>query len=180
VSQRISPPQDFDMPRLASALLAASVAALMGGFACLGAATATGDPTPEVNTLAGALSRGYNSDNCAAQPPPGGALAVIQCGQNSDPNGPAGATYVLFGNAADTTGAFKASTKDMAPANCGEVESPTVWGQQQGTTAGQVACGTAGGVAVISWTNDAKNVLCLVRGATAEVPALYGWWRTRG
>jgi hypothetical protein len=141
------------MPRLASALRAASAAALMGGFACLGTATATADPSPEVNTLTGSLSRGYNADNCTAQPPPEGVLAAIQCGQNTDPNG---------------------------PAHCGETESPTVWGQQQGTTAGQVACGTAQGVAQITWTTDAKNVVSLVRASNADVLALYGWWRTRG
>jgi hypothetical protein len=168
------------MPRLASALRAASAAALMGGFPCLGTATATADPSPEVNTLTGSLSRGYNPDNCTAQPPPDGALAAIQCGQNTDPNGPALGAYLLFGNAADTTGAFKANTKGMTLANCGETESPTVWGQQQGATAGQVACGTAQGVAQITWTTDAKNVVSLVRASNADVLALYGWWRTRG
>jgi hypothetical protein len=168
------------MSHLASALRAATTAALVGSFACIGTAAATADPSPEVNTLAGSLSRGYNLDNCTSQQPPSSALAAIQCGQSNDPNGPALGTYLLFANAADTTGSFTANTKDMTLANCGETESPTVWGRQQGATAGQVACGTSQGVAEITWTTDAKNVVSLVRAANADVSALYGWWRTRG
>jgi hypothetical protein len=168
------------MPRLANVLRAATAVALIGGFACLGIATATADPNSDVNTLAGSLSKGYTVDNCTSQPPPNGVLATIHCGQSPDPNGPAMATYLLFGNTADATGSFKTSIKDMTLTNCGDAQSPTVWGQQQGATAGQVACGTYQGAAEIIWTTDAKNVLSLVRASNADVGALYSWWRTRG
>ena len=168
------------MPHLTNVLRAATAAALSVGFACVGCAAATADPNPDVNTLAGSLSKGYTADNCTSQQPPNGVLAAINCGQNPDHNGPAMATYLLFGNTADVTASFKTSTKDMTQTNCGEAQSPTVWGQQQASTAGQVACGTYQGVAEIIWTTDAKNVLSLVRASNADVGALYAWWRTRG
>ena len=169
------------MSQPANGLRVATAAALMGSFACLGTVTAAADPSsPEVSTLAGSLSKGYSLDNCTSQDPPSGALAAIQCGQSPDSSGPALATYLLFANPADTTGSFKTSINGMTQTNCGDTESPTVWGRQQGTTAGQVACGTYQGVAEIIWTTDAKNVVSVIHSSNTDVPSLYQWWRIKG
>jgi hypothetical protein len=167
---------------LADALRLATAIAIVGGFAALSAATASADPpSPDVNTLAGSLSKGYTLSNCSASDqPPSGVLAVINCPQNPDASGPAQATYLLFGNGDDMKGSWKTSTKDLTMANCGDTQSPTVWSQQQGSTAGQVACGTYQGVAEIIWSNNSKNVVSMIRGAGADVPALYQWWRIKG
>jgi hypothetical protein len=166
---------------LANALRLATAATIVGGVAVLGAATAAADPpSPDTNTLAGSLSKGYTLSNCSSDQPASGVLAVINCPQNPDPSGPAQATYLLFGNSDDTKGSFKTSIKDMTQANCGDTQSPTVWGQQQGTTAGQVACGTYQGIAEIIWSNTAKNVISMIRASNADVPALYQWWRVKG
>lgn len=169
------------MSHRANPLRMATTAALTGGLAYLAPAIATADPpSPDVNALAGALSRGYTLQNCSPDQPPNGALAVINCPQNPDSTGPAQATYLLFSNADDTTGSFKNSIKDLTLASCGDTKSPTVWSQQQGTTAGQVACGTYQGIAEIIWSTTAKNVVSMVRASNDNLPALYQWWRIKG
>jgi hypothetical protein len=167
-----------------NALRAATAAALLGSFACVGTATATADPT---DTLTGALSKGYTTSNCSPQAASEvkdllpNAVAVLQCGQNSDPNGPAAAKYFLLPSSADTASAF---TKLIAPdtlGNCGDAKSPTVWHQGSSTdSAGQVACGTYQGQAEVIWTTDAKNVMGLIRASNGDTAALYQWWRTNG
>ncbi len=166
------------MSSLTTALRAATAATLMGSFACLGAATASADPT---DTLAASLSKGYTSSNCNPQSGPSGVLAVIQCGQNSDPSGPVFAKYLLFSNASDLSSSFTNSIGSDTLANCGDAKSPTVWHQGSSTdSAGQVACGTYQGQAEVIWTTDAKNVMSLIRGSGTDTAALYQWWRTNG
>ena len=92
------------MSHLSKALRAASAAALIGGFALAGTATASADPTgssADVNTLAGALSKGYGLNNCQSSPLSGSVVAELQCGQSPDPNGPAAGVYELFKNSTD-------------------------------------------------------------------------------
>jgi hypothetical protein len=166
------------MSHLTNALRAATAAALMGSFACVGTATATADPT---DTLAGALSKGYSSSNCTSQSPPSGVAAVLQCGQNSDPSGPIFAKYLLFNNSADLASSFTNSLGSDTLTNCGDAKSPTTWHQGSSSdSAGQVACGTYQGSAEVIWTTDAKNVMSLIRGANGDTAALYQWWRTNG
>jgi hypothetical protein len=166
------------MSHLTTALRAATAAALMGGFACLGTATANADPT---DTLAANLSKGYSSSNCTPQSAPSGVLAVLQCGQNSDPSGPVFAKYLLFSNGTDLSSSFTSSIGSDTLTNCGDAKSPTVWHQGSSTdSAGQVACGTYQGQAEVIWTTDAKNVMSLIRASNADTAALYQWWRTNG
>jgi hypothetical protein len=172
------------MSHLTTALRAATAAALMGSFACLGTATANADPT---DALAASLSKGYSSSNCAPQQVSEvqsalpGVQAVIQCGQNADASGPASAKYFLFGNSADLASSFTKLMSGDTLANCGDAKSPTVWHQGSSTdSAGQVACGTDQGQAEVIWTTDAKNVLSFVRGSNGDTAALYQWWRTNG
>lgn len=166
------------MSHLTIALRAATAAALVSSSVCLGTATAAADPT---DTLAGLLSKGYNTSNCSSQSPPSGVSAVLQCGQNSDPSGPVFAKYLLFNNASDLASSFTNSIGSDTLTNCGDAKSPTVWHQGSSTdSAGQVACGTYQGQAEVIWTTDAKTVMSLIRGSNGDTAALYQWWRANG
>ena len=172
------------MSHFTKVLRATTAAGLMGGVACLGAATASADPN---DTLAGALSKGYNTSNCSAQQVSDvqsvfpAVVAVMQCGQNSDASGPVGAKYFLFGNSADTASSFTKLIGSDTLSNCGDAKSPTTWHQGSSTdSAGQVACGTDSGQAEVIWTTDAKNVLAFVRASNGDTAGLYQWWRTNG
>jgi hypothetical protein len=178
--------KELAMSRLTNALRAATAVALMGGSAIVGTATSTADPdSPDVDTLAGALSKGYSLKNCAPEPTSAGVLAQIACNQNTDPNGPAGAQYFLFPSADALASTFKTSIHQdgVNLTNCGNSQSPAPWSQYQGNTAGQVACATMqqqGGVAQIMWTTDAKNVMSFIRASNDDVGSLYNWWLTKG
>ncbi|MDP7704174.1 MULTISPECIES: serine/threonine protein kinase [unclassified Mycobacterium] len=172
------------MTYLKNALRGVTTAALVGGFACTGVATASADPT---DAFAGSLSKGYSSSNCASQAvsevqsafPT--VQAVLACGQNSDSSGPASAKYFQFPNSADLASAFTKLIGSDTLTNCGDAKSPTVWHQGSSTdSAGQVACGTDDGKAEVIWTVDAKNVLAFVRASGGDTSSLYQWWRTNG
>ncbi len=164
----------------------AAVAALMGGLAFAGTAAASADPDTgnqsDIDALAGSLSKGYDLKDCTPQPIAPGQLASLQCGQSPDPNGPAEAKYILFGNGDDLANMFKTSIKEDTLTNCGDQKSPTVWHQGSNATsdAGQVACGTFQNAAEVIWTIDAKNVLSYIRASNTDVPPLYEWWRNNG
>jgi hypothetical protein len=172
------------MPHLTTALRAATAAAVMGSFACLGTATASADPA---DTLAGSLSKGYTTSTCGSQAVSEvqsafpSVVAVLQCGQNADASGPASGKYFLFPNSADLASAFTKLIGSDTLTNCGDAKSPTTWHQGSNTdSAGQVACGTDSGKAEVIWTTDAKNVLAFVRSSSGDTAALYQWWRTNG
>jgi hypothetical protein len=175
------------MSHLSKALRAATATAVVGGFAFAGAATVTADPTntgssSDINTLAASLSKGYGLNNCTAQNLTTGELAALTCGQSPDPSGPVQAKYILFNNADNLAGSFKASIKDDVLTACGDAgQSPTTWHQGSDTAnSGSVACGTYQNAAEIIWTTNAKNVLSYIRGSNNDVPALYQWWRANG
>ncbi|MEE6178643.1 serine/threonine protein kinase [Mycobacterium sp. 050134] len=163
--------------------MAAAAAALAG---TLTAAPASADPPDtgnpsDVNALAASLSKGYDLKNCSPQTITGGELASLQCGQSPDPNGPAQARYLLFGNGTDLAGSFTKSIKEDVLTGCGGTSSsPTTWHQGSAAVAGQVACGTYQNAAEIIWTTEAKNVLSYIRGANGDAAALYEWWKANG
>jgi hypothetical protein len=171
------------MPHLTNPLRAATAVALMTGSAVVGTAVATADPTgssADVNTLASVLSKGYGLNTCQSSPLTGSIVAELDCGQSPDPNGPAAGVYELFKNNTDLASAFSDNLGGVSQVACGDSgKSPTTW-SQGGQTAGQVACGTYKGAAVITWTTDAKNVLSHIRASNTDVNALYQWWRTNG
>lgn len=161
-----------------------TAAALVGSFAYLGSATASADPTDALNA---ALSKGYSSSNCSSQAVSEvkdafpSVQAVLQCGQNSDSSGPAGAKYFAFPSSAELASAFTKLIGSDTLTNCGDAKSPTTWHQGSSTdSAGQVACGTDDGKAEVIWTVDAKNVLAFVRASNGDTSTLYQWWRTNG
>ena len=159
------------------ALEVAAAAALTGGIACLGTATAAADPS---DVLVASLSKGYSASNCTSQTA-NGVLALMQCGQNADTGGPVFGKYLLFANAADLASAFTSGITLDTLANCGEAHSPTTWHQgSTGNSAGQVACGTYQGQAEVIWTTTATNVLGLIRASNGDTAALYQWWHNNG
>ncbi len=176
------------MSRLTKALGAAAAAALIGSFAVLGTATAAANPgdsgsSADLDTLAGAVSKGYDLSNCTThQLTASGELAELLCGQSPDSNGPANAFYALFDNGTNLASSFSSSIKDLSMAACGDAgESPTTWRQgSAGQTAGRVACGTYNNAATIIWTTDSKNVLGHITASNGDLDALYQWWRTKG
>ena len=175
------------MPHLTNVLRAATAAAHMSAFAFAGTATARGDPAntgnpADINTLAGSLSKGYGLNNCTAQAITGSQLARLTCGQSPDASGPAQAKYILFSNADELAGSFKASIKEDVLTACGDSgQSPTIWHQGSSTTSsGSLACGTYQNSAEIIWTTDAKNILSYIRASNTDVPSLYQWWRANG
>jgi hypothetical protein len=173
------------MPQPTNILRAATAAAFTATFFCVGTAPANAGP---IDTLTGALSKGYTSSNCSPQQPSdvqgsfpsGTVIAVLQCGQNSDSTGPMGGKYFLFGSAADTASSFTKLISSDTLANCGDAKSPTTWHQGSSDSAGQVACGTDSGQAEVLWTVDAKNVLAFVRASNADTASLYKWWQANG
>jgi hypothetical protein len=162
----------------------ATVIAFTGGLACLGMATSAADSDPaDVATAGAAMSKGYTLSNCAAQPTTPGVLALLACNQNPDPAGPAGAEYFLFSGADGVTSTFQGllGQGNLALANCGDSQSPSAW--KQGSTGGQVACGTVpsqGGAAQITWTTDSKNMVSFIRASNGDVGSLYKWWLANG
>jgi len=173
------------MSHLSNALRAGTAAALIGGFACLGTATASADPNtgnpPDIKTLAASLSKSYNLNDCQPAQLTGAVLAELDCGQSPDPNGPASAVYQLFNNATDVTSAFGASIKAVSQTVCGDSgQSPTPWHQGSASVnGGSVACGTTQNLATIVWTIDSKNVVATIVNK-GDVPSLYKWWQTNG
>jgi hypothetical protein len=173
------------MGYLTKALRAATAVAVTGGFAFAGAASSTADPNTgsaaDINTLASALSKGYGLNNCTAQAVPTDALAYLQCGQSPDPSGPILGKYFLFGNGNQLASSFKAVIGGDILSSCGEASSPAPWHQGSSTSnAGLVACGTFQNHAEIIWTNDAKDMLGLIRASNPDVASLYQWWRNNG
>jgi hypothetical protein len=173
------------MSPLTKALHAAAGAALVGGLAFAGATTAAADPTTgggaDINTLASALSKGYGLNNCTAQTVPSGVRTYLLCGQSPDPSGPLLGKYFLFNDGDALTNSFKGVIGGDNLTNCGDKPSPAPWHQGSSTAnAGSVACGTFQSHAEIVWTNEAKNVLGVIRAAGNDVPALYRWWQDNG
>jgi hypothetical protein len=170
------------MSHLTNALRAGAAAALLGSFAIANSGAAAADPNADnsanINTLAGSLAKGYSLSNCqpaAADKMTFLSLAELDCGQNTDPNGPASAVYRLLGHGEALAAEFNAFIKDISQTPCVDGgQTPMTW--TQGQTTGQEACGTQNGVATITWTTDGKNVLASLRSSNTDVNALRQWW----
>jgi|GEM_PF-1072585 len=135
----------------------------------------------DVNALLTAVSRGYDSTNCSSQPVTRtGELADVQCGQSPVTNGPSSATFSLFDNVDNLNASFTAANKKLSMASCGAAtELPATWRNNSGQKAGQVACGTAQGIATVIWTAERKNLLAEITFPNNDVDGLYNFWRTR-
>ena len=115
-------------------------------------------------------------------PLPPGAVAALECRDNSLPGGPAYAFYELFAYPnllADQFGR-DVSSKHPHPLPCpGGQPSPGPWhyDSTQNVTAGQIECGRAegGDDAAVLWTKDSDLLLALASGP--NLASLYEWWR---
>src|ERR1700761_1301323 len=128
------------MSPFVTGMRAVATAALVGGYAWMAPATAA--PDPNTTALAGMLSQGYTTSNCKPDTGSGG-LAALKCGQNSMPNGPVSAEYILYGNSKDTTAGFQGGTSSMTLSPCQSGDpAPDTWSSDNSnnTTAGQIAC----------------------------------------
>ena len=135
--------------------------------------------------LRSAIPAGYASGVCKpTTPKPSSiwvnALAMLDCGQNTNQGGPARAVYGLF---ADVDTLNKAFTDDIGAngsqlMNCpGNGPSPDEWHYDRtpNDTAGQIACATYKNQANVVWSNTAKLTLSDVF-SDGSIDDLHTWW----
>jgi serine/threonine-protein kinase len=111
------------------------------------------------------------------------AVAVVTCGQNTQPGGPSKATYGLFPTPDTLKRAFKDDIADVSLVNCpGEGASPVSWHYDQtpNDMAGMIACGNYENRPNVVWTTDQKLMLSDVSGDPATVEDLHTWWDNYG
>ncbi|MGD1241827.1 serine/threonine-protein kinase [Mycobacterium seoulense] len=133
------------------------------------------------------LPPGYLAGTCTPAAPESGsiwvhAVAMVTCGQNTQPGGPSHATYGLFPTPDRLKKAFTDDIGNVSLVNCpGEGRSPVSWHYDQtpNEMAGLIACGTYNHPNVV-WTNDEKLMLSDVSGDPATVEDLHTWWDAYG
>ena len=146
------------------------------------AAPAPPTPDPAAQTrLTGLLPTGYPAGACKPATPAKDALATMACGKNTDPDGPPSATYALYPDGATLRSAFNTTVQDSTIVLCpGMIQSPGPWHRTAtpDKPAGMLLCATQKTLPIVAWTNEATNVLTVVRtepqGPTME--QLYLWW----
>ncbi len=132
-------------------------------------ATATADPTDDQannDKLFALLSGGYTPADCQAgkQYPQDPFLARLGCGPNSQPGGPAGAIYSLYGNAADLNKTFNIYVNSGTPLACPGATSPGPVPWQGGSVVCTTARGPDDGAPMLSWTKTADLLVVSARG----------------
>lgn len=142
-------------------------------------ATATAGPDYTVQ-LRKLLPAGYPAGSCTpTTSTPAGARAALSCTQNTDPGGPATATYTL----AQDPGALQAALNAVITASTqvvcpGNIQSPGPWRRNANPTvaAGTLYCGTTGDQAIVAWTTDSERLLSVTRANATTMDDLYRWW----
>jgi hypothetical protein len=156
----------------------ASIVAL-GGAATADAAP--GQSSADLDKLMGLLPAGFTSGNCQTVSPAAKyALATVDCGQNSLPNGPAMARFSIYPDQATLDTRFQNSVKDDVITPCPQgVASPGTWHYRDSdVVAGHVACGTYQGTPDLTWSNNANLMLGDIEGDNIE--ALFDYWWNYG
>ncbi|AGB27283.1 serine/threonine protein kinase (plasmid) [Mycobacterium sp. JS623] len=140
-------------------------------------AAAGPDYTAQLRKL---LPAGYPAGACTpATSTPAGARAAVSCTQNTDPGGPASATYTLAQDSAALQSALNAvittSTQVVCPGN---IQSPGPWRRNANPTvpAGTLYCATTGDQAIVAWTTDSERLLSVTRANVTTMDDLYRWW----
>ncbi|MFZ0835804.1 MAG: hypothetical protein WAM92_22600 [Mycobacterium sp.] len=159
--------------------MAAAIAAVGIGVA----PSASADP---YDVLWKMVPPGYSEGSCQAAGPGDtlepGAIAYVECHNNSLPGGPSVARYVLFSdvNALNSHFAdiyYHSPMHFKAVACPGRPADATRWAGPGNNSGGSVGCGdTEGDMAVVSWTNDSGPLVAWAEGP--DLNALYGWWST--
>ncbi|BBX72568.1 hypothetical protein MSHI_04740 [Mycobacterium shinjukuense] len=147
--------------------------------------TPTGDPQSRLLSL---LPSGYASGTCTPTTPKPdsvwtGAVAMVDCGQNSNQGGPSRAVYGLFPNLSALKQAFNDDIAAVELANCpGEGPSPDGWHYEKDptVTVGMIACGTYKNHPNVIWSNEPKLMLSDVFGDPATLEDLHNWWAKYG
>jgi serine/threonine kinase PknH len=132
--------------------------------------------TPALRRLLMAVPVGYVSCD-PVRPPAAGALATVECGQNSKPGGPASAFYSLYQTVDALDDAFAQSTDEDTVQDCpGGNTSPGTWDYDSTPeqVEGSVACGTFGDGPEIIWTKSSDLLLAITQGENLET--LHQWW----
>jgi serine/threonine protein kinase len=145
-------------------------------------------PSSDQARLLSLLPPGYLAGVCTPATPESGSIwvnviAMVSCGQNTQPGGPSHATYGLFPTPDRLKKAFTNDIGNVSLVNCpGEGTSPVSWHYDQtpNEMAGLIACGTYNGHPNVVWTNDEKLMLSDVTGDPATVEDLHTWWDANG
>ncbi|EFD46677.1 predicted protein [Mycobacterium tuberculosis T17] len=151
--------------------------------------TPTTAPASDPQTrLLSMLPSGYPTGTCKpTTPKPNSiwvnAVAMVDCGQNTNQGGPSRAIYGLFANPDKLKQAFNDDIAAVELMNCpGEGPSPDGWhyNQTPDVTAGMIACGTYKNRPNVIWSNEAKLTLSDVFGDPATIEDLHNWWAKYG
>ena len=134
------------------------------------------------------LPPGYIAGSCTPASPESGsiwvdAVAMVTCGQNSQPGGPSRATYGLFATPDRLKKAFNEDIGNVSLVNCpGEKKSPVGWhfDESPNSIAGMIACGKYNDHPNVIWTNERQLMLSDVAGDPATVEDLHTWWDAYG
>jgi serine/threonine-protein kinase len=122
---------------------------------------------------------GYQRSTCTPQhPAKDNALSTLEC--DALGGGPDTTTFWLYGDQSALDDQFKNVTSTVSLETCpGGPTSPGAWhyGSTPTATAGQLACGTQNGQAVVMWTEDSKHVVAIVHGP--DLTELYAWWQKK-
>ncbi len=148
----------------------------------------TAAPNDDQTRLISLLPPGYLPGTCTPATPESGsiwvhAVAMVTCGQNTQPGGPSRATYGLFATPYRLKKAFDDDIGNVSLVNCpGEGRSPVSWHYDEtpNDKAGLIACGTYNTHPNVIWSNDARLMLSDVTGDPATVEDLHTWWDAYG
>ena len=129
------------------------------------------------------LPVGYPSGSCRPAAASGGAVAVVTCGENIEPDGPSLATYTVARDPQALRAAFNATVASAVTVICpGSIQSPGPWRHTADPTVpvGTVFCGSRNGQPLVAWTNDAELLLNVTQGKVPgpTLEQLYAWWTT--
>ncbi|CAN5495299.1 hypothetical protein BH11ACT7_BH11ACT7_27470 [soil metagenome] len=132
--------------------------------------------SPALRRLLSVVPGGYQSCD-PVKPPVAGALASVDCGQNSLPSGPESARYSLFPTVEALADGFQAANDEdvLTPCPNGS-DSPGTWDYDStpGSVEGSVACGSYQGTADIMWTKNSDLMLGVAQGS--DLDELHQWW----
>jgi hypothetical protein len=127
------------------------------------------------------LPKGYAEESCEPGAAPEGALAQVNCGKNSDPDGPSSATYTLAKDRAGLDDVFKRATEAANRVDCpGNIQSPGPWRRNATPQeiSGMLFCGLKDESPTVAWTDDDRLVVNVVHAGPSgpTFPQLYAWW----
>jgi serine/threonine kinase PknH len=127
------------------------------------------------------LPRGYLPGVCKPVTAPEDALAEVSCDENSDPDGPLSATYMLFRDATSLGSALNRIIRASSIIECpGRIQSPGSWHRTAtpDKASGVLLCGTQQGNPLVGWTDNAERLIGVIKGQSPGpgIDQLYGWW----